>query len=91
VREIVSIHDLKKQGLSISAIARKVGCERRPCGSISSAAWRRRIYGPRQPRDRFLDSYGEQLRDRVLAFPDLSGARLLRKIRDLGYKADTPP
>ncbi len=29
LREIVLIHDLKKQGLSISAIARKVGCDRK--------------------------------------------------------------
>lgn len=29
LREIVLIHDLKKQGLSVSAIARKVGCDRR--------------------------------------------------------------
>ncbi|MGJ8604133.1 MAG: helix-turn-helix domain-containing protein [Marivita sp.] len=29
LREIALIHDLKKQGLSISAIARKVGCDRK--------------------------------------------------------------
>ena len=29
MREIVLIHDLKKQGLSITAIARKVGCDRK--------------------------------------------------------------
>lgn len=29
LREIVLIHDLKKQGLSITAIARKVGCDRK--------------------------------------------------------------
>ena len=29
LREIVLIHDLKKQGLSVSAIARKVGCDRK--------------------------------------------------------------
>lgn len=29
LREIVLIHDLHKQGLSITAIARKVGCDRK--------------------------------------------------------------
>jgi hypothetical protein len=29
LREAVLIHDLKKQGLSVSAIARKVGCDRK--------------------------------------------------------------
>jgi transposase len=29
LREIVLIHDLKRQGLSVTAIARKVGCDRK--------------------------------------------------------------
>lgn len=34
LREIVLIHDLKKQGLRNSAIARKIGCDRKTVRKI---------------------------------------------------------
>lgn len=84
--EIVLIHDLKKQELSISAIARKVGCDRKTVRKYLERGLEAPVYGPRQPRDRLLAPYDDYLRDRALAFPDLSGSRLLREIRNLGYK-----
>ena len=85
LREIVLIHDLRKQGLSISAIARKVGCDRKTVRKYLERGLEAPVYGPRRPRDRLLDPFEDYLRERVLAFPDLSGARLLREVRDLGY------
>lgn len=79
------IHDLKKQGLSLTAIARKVGCDRKTVRKYLERGLEAPIYGPRQPHDRLLDPYEGYLRERVLTFPDLSGARLLRDIRDMGY------
>ena len=39
----------------------------------------------RQARPRIVEPFEVYLRERVLAFPDLSGARLLREIRQMGY------
>ena len=86
LREIVLIHDLKKQGLSLTAIARKVGCDRKTVRKYLERGLEGPAYGPRQPRDRLLDPYETYLRERVLTFPDLSGARLLREVREMGYE-----
>jgi transposase len=86
LREIVLIHDLKKQGLSISAIARKVGCDRKTVRRHLGRGLEAPVYGPRAPRPRAIEPFEAYLRERVLAFPDLSGARLLREIREMGYE-----
>ncbi len=41
------------------------------------------VYGPRQPRARVIEAYEWYLHERVQAFPDLSGARLMREIREM--------
>jgi hypothetical protein len=41
--------------------------------------------GRREPRPRLIEGYQDYLRERVTVFPDLSGKRLLREIRELGY------
>ena len=79
------IHDLKKQGLSVSAIARTVGCDRKTVRKYLDNGLEAPIYEPRQPRARLIEPYEDYLRERIQAFPDLSGARLLRDIRKLGY------
>ena len=79
------IHDLKKQGLSISAIARKVGSDRKTVRKYLDRGLEAPVYGPRQPRARVIEPYEQYLQERVQTFPDLSGARLLREIRELGY------
>lgn len=79
------INDLHKQGLSISAIARKVSCDRKTVRKYLETGLEAPVYGPRQPRPRVVEPFEVYLRERVLAFPDLSGARLLREIRQMGY------
>nr|WP_203595149.1 IS21 family transposase [Salipiger sp. PrR007] len=86
LREIVLIQDLKNQGLSITAIARKVGCDRKTVRKYLELGLEAPVYGPRQPRARVIEPYERYLQERVQAFPDLSGARLLREIRELGYE-----
>jgi transposase len=85
LREIVLIHDLKKQGLSISAIARKVGCDRKTVRRHLDRGLEAPVYGPRAPRPRAIEPFEAYLRERVLSFPDLTGARLLREIKQMGY------
>jgi len=86
LREIVLIHDLKKQGLSVSAIARKVGCDRKTVRKYLELGLEAPVYGPRRPRAGVIEPYERYLHERVRAFPDLSGARLLREIREMGYE-----
>lgn len=82
--EVVMIHDLRRQGLSISAIARKLGLDRKTVRKHLEVGVVAPIYGPREPRPRQIAPFEPYLRDRILAFPDLSGRRLLREIRGMG-------
>lgn len=86
LREIVLIQDLKNQGLSITAIARKLGCDRKTVRKYLELGLTAPVYGPRQPRERMVEPYERYLQERVQVFPELSGARLLREIRKLGYE-----
>ncbi|MBQ08109.1 MAG: hypothetical protein CMN11_16490 [Roseobacter sp.] len=86
IREIVLINDLHQQGLSISAIARKVGCDRKTVKKYIERGLEVPRYGPRASRGSLLDPYTAYLTERVAAFPDLSGRRLLREIKALGYE-----
>ena len=86
LREIVMIHDLKKQGLSLSAIARKVGCDRKTVKKHLDRGLEAPLYGPRQPRLTLLDPYKAYLRERVTSFPGLSGRRLHREVQELGFE-----
>src|SRR6056297_626224 len=83
--EIVVIHDLKRQGLSVSAIARKVGLDRKTVRRHLQNGLEAPVYGPRKPRPRQLEPFERYLKERVASFPDLSGKRLLREIREFGY------
>ncbi len=79
------IHDLKRQGLSVSAIARKAGLDRKTVRKHLERGLEAPVYGPREPRARRIEPFEDYLAERVSAFPELSGKRLLREIRDLGY------
>ena len=86
LREIVMIHDLKRQGLPIAAIARKVGLDRKTVSKYLNRGLEAPVYGPRQKRPRLLEPYEDYLRERIARFPELSGKRLLREIKGLGYE-----
>jgi transposase len=79
IKEIVLINDLHQQGLSISAIARKVGCDRKTVKKYIERGLEAPCYGPRAARSTVLDPYTAYLTERVAAFPDLSRRRLLRE------------
>ncbi|WP_206185614.1 transposase [Thioclava sp. JM3] len=76
------IQNLKNQGLSSTAIARKVGCDRKTVRKYLELGLEAPVYGPRQPRPRVIELHER----RVQALPDLIVARLLREIRELDYE-----
>ena len=79
------IHQLREEGLSISAIARRAGLDRKTVRKYLKHGLTAPRYGPRAPRVQLLDPYRSYLRERVTAYPGLRGTRLLREIRALGY------
>jgi transposase len=83
--ELVMILDLHRQGLSVSAIARRVGIDRKTVRKYIERGLEPPSYGPRQPRARRLEPFEAYLRQRVAAYPGLTASRLMREIREHGY------
>jgi transposase len=79
------IHMLKSQGLSVSAIARRSGLDRKTVRRYLESGTEAPCYGPRAPRACKLDAYREYLQSRVEAYPGLSAQRLFREIKAMGY------
>jgi len=79
------IHMLKAQGLSISAIARRTGLDRKTIRRYLESGTAAPCYGPRLPRACKLDAFREYLQTRVEAYPGLSAQRLFREIQAMGY------
>jgi transposase len=80
------IHDLHRQGLSIQEIARRTGHDRKTVRKYLKVGLEAPVYGPRAPRPSILDSYKGYLRGRLETYPGLTASRLLREIRELGYR-----
>jgi transposase len=84
--EVMMILDLHRQGLSISAIARDLGIDRKTVRRCIARGLEPPVYGPRKPRQRLIDPFIPCLRERVAAYPGLTGRRLWRELRELGYE-----
>jgi transposase len=82
----MKIHDLKKDGLTITAIAQKMGLDRKTVRRYLEHNTEPPVYGPRQPRPTLLDDFQAYLKKEVEKCPELSGRRLFREIKALGYQ-----
>jgi transposase len=83
--ELVMILELHRQGLSLAAIARRTGMDRSTVAKYVKRGLEPPCYGPRHPRPTVITPVEAYLRERVAAFPELNGSRLLREIRERGY------
>jgi transposase len=83
--EIVMILDLHRQGLTVSAIARELRVDRKTVRKCIARGLEPPVYGPRKARKRLIDPFIPYLRERVTAYPGLTGRRLLRELREHGY------
>jgi transposase len=79
------ILDLARQGLSVSAIARRTGHDRKTVRKYLERGMQAPAYTPREPAPSPLAPFHAFLRERVGRFPDLTGRRLWREIRDIGF------
>ena len=84
--ELVMILDLHRQGLSVSAISRQCGLDRKTVRRYIERGLEPPAYGPRKPRPTLLDPFTAYLQERVAAYPGLTGARLLRELKERGYE-----
>ena len=84
--ELMMILELHRQGLSVTAIARRTGRDPKTVRKYIERGIEAPVYGPRSVgRPSKLAPFMEFLRERVTAFPDLSAARLTREVREFGY------
>jgi hypothetical protein len=81
----MKIVELHRQGLSVSAIARRTGADRKTVRKYIANGVAVPRYGPRTPRPGVIDPYLAYVTERVQRYPELSERRLLREIRELGY------
>ena len=86
LEKIVMLQELKREGLSISAIARRTGLDRKTVRKLLDRGLVAPAYSPREPRPRLLEPYEDYLAEKIGNCPDLSGRRLFREIRELGYE-----
>jgi len=84
--ELMMILELHRQGLSITAIARRTGRDPKTVRKYIERGLEPPTYGPRQVgRPSKLAPHLDYLRERIAAFPDLTAIRLTREIRERGY------
>ena len=80
------ILDLHRQGLSVSDIARRAGLDRKTVRKYIARGLEPPAYKPRKPRALLIDGFAPYLRERLASYPELSGRRLWREVRELGFK-----
>jgi transposase len=84
--ELMMILELHRQGLSVTAIARRTGRDPKTVRKYIERGLEPPTYGPRQVgRPSKLAPHLDYLRERIAAFPDLTAIRLTREIRERGY------
>jgi hypothetical protein len=85
LKEWMMILELHQQGLTVSAIAERTGHDRKTVRKVIERGLVVPTYAARTPRPTRLGPYEAYLRERVAAWPELSGVRLLREVRERGY------
>ncbi len=84
-RDVEEVVELKRQGLSIRAISRMTGFDRKTIGRYLSAPESRPVYGPRVAVESKLEPFKRYLQERLSAGV-WNAAVLLRELRERGYK-----
>lgn len=86
LEEVMTILELHRQGLSISAIAARLNMDRKTIRKYIKDGVQVPRYGPRAPRPCVVDPFVGYITERVRTFPELSIERMLREIRAMGYQ-----
>ena len=79
------ILELHREGLSVSAIARRAGMDRKTVRKYIAGGATAPAYGLRAARPTLIGAFTAFVTERVKEYPELSERRLLREIKALGY------
>jgi transposase len=79
------ILDLHRQGLSVSAIARQLGVDRKTVRAYIARGLEPPVYKKRTPRPGVVDHFEAYLRERLAAYPGLTAVRLWRELKERGF------
>ena len=74
--ELVMILDLHRQGLSVGALARQLGVDRKTVRAYIAKGLQPPVYKKRAPRPCIVDHFETYLRERLAAYPALTAVRL---------------
>jgi len=83
-RDVDDVVELKRQGLSIRAISRMTGYDRKTISRYLAEPGNRPVYGPRAPAESKLEPFKVYLKERLRAGV-WNGAVLLRELRERNY------
>lgn len=83
LKGLMMILELHRQGLAISVIAQRTGHDRKTVRKYIQRGLAAPKYKPRAARTGALDDFRSYLQERLQAWPELTGSRLLREIRVL--------
>ncbi|SPP93129.1 Putative Integrase [Bradyrhizobium vignae] len=83
--ELVMILDLHRQGLSVSAIARQLGVDRKTVRAYIAKGLEPPVYKKRAVRPGIVDHFEAYLRERLAAYPALTAVRLWRELKERGF------
>jgi transposase len=83
--ELVMILELHRQGVSVSAIARQLGIDRKTVRSYIKKGLEPPAYRKRPVAPGVVDPFVPYLRERLSAFPGLTGVRLWREMKERGF------
>ena len=84
--ELFMILELHRQGVSVSAIARQLGIDRKTVRVHIAKGVAQPGYKARPPRPCLIEPFAPYLRERIASFPTLTGRRLFRELRERGYE-----
>jgi len=84
--DVMMIVDLHRKGLTVSAIARETGFDRKTVRKDIALGLSAPVYGPRAPRPRLLDPFKAYLGECLKVHPGLTATRLMRELRERGYQ-----
>jgi transposase len=84
--ELIMILDLHRQGLSVSAIARQLGIDRKTVRGYIAKGLEPPTYAPRPTTPGIVAPFETFLRERLIAYPGLTAVRLWRELKERGYE-----
>jgi len=83
--ELLMILELHRQGVSVSAIARQLGIDRKTLRTYIGKGLEPPVYEKRAQTPSIVAPYEPYLRERLAAYPALTGRRLWRETKERGF------